>query len=129
MEKPRIVLIADDDAGIRTVLGMAIRTSDRSFEIVEAATGDEAIARVSGDLRGELYAVLTDYSMPPGRKTGVDVVRVASEAGVSKIAIMTGGHADHLNMSELEAFRARFFPKSFGVQDVLSWLSAQEEEL
>lgn len=123
MEARRTILIAEDVDMIRSLLA---RSFKRKYEVIEAVTGDEAIERITGDMHGRLHAVLTDYSMPPGEKTGMDVVKAAVRAGVPNVAIMTGGHGDRLDADKLKISGIRVFEKPVENRTLLDWLAESE---
>jgi two-component system phosphate regulon response regulator PhoB len=68
----RKLMIADDEAGIRSLVRMTLDTGD--YEIIEAADGDEALALVR-EHHPEL--VLLDAMMP--KRSGFDVCRELKE--------------------------------------------------
>lgn len=71
--KPRI-LVVDDDADIRTIMGLNLRVAGMEFG--EAADGDDAIEL----LRAEPWdGCVLDLAMP--RTDGFQVLRVLSETG------------------------------------------------
>ncbi|MFI5231427.1 MAG: response regulator [Gemmatimonadales bacterium] len=55
------VILADDEAGLREMLRMVLE--HEGYEVIEAANGEEAIARFTAR-RGEIAAVLLDVQMP-----------------------------------------------------------------
>jgi two-component system phosphate regulon response regulator PhoB len=64
----RKLMIADDEAGVRSLVRMTLDTGD--YEIIEAADGDEALA-LAREHRPEL--LLLDAMMP--KRSGYDVCR------------------------------------------------------
>lgn len=68
----RKLMIADDEAGIRSLVRMTLDTGD--YEIIEAADGDEALA-LAREHRPEL--MLLDAMMP--KRSGFDVCRELKE--------------------------------------------------
>lgn len=79
-------LVADDNDADRSEVTGAIRDADPGASIVEVRDGAHAVRELS---KGHTFdAVLTDLRMP--YCTGHDVVRVARQAGVQVIAVMTG---------------------------------------
>jgi CheY-like chemotaxis protein len=55
------VLVVDDDAGLRAVLGRAL--AEAGYQVLTAANGEEALA-LAGTLIGQLALVITDVRMP-----------------------------------------------------------------
>src|SRR5689334_22526553 len=88
----RKVLLADDDAGLRRLIGTTLGTDD--FELLHAADGEEAL-QTARECRPEL--VLLDVNMP--RMNGFEVCRLlktAPETSDIKIVLLTarGNEAD-----------------------------------
>jgi DNA-binding NtrC family response regulator len=75
------ILVAEDERTLREGIATAFR--DRGWEVVEAADGTEAIAR----LEEAVFDVLvTDYQMP--EKSGLDVVKRSKMINESTVAIV-----------------------------------------
>ena len=53
------ILIVDDSSSVRTVARMALR--ERGYEVVEAANGQEALAKLDGE---RCHLVISDVNMP-----------------------------------------------------------------
>jgi|SRR6185503_17213587 len=53
------ILIVDDSASVRTVARMALR--ERGYDVVEAANGEEALAKLQGE---RCHLVISDVNMP-----------------------------------------------------------------
>lgn len=123
MEESRTVFLVDDEDYIRRALGLLFRRN--RFTVEEASTGDEAVAMIELHVHGALHAVLTDFSMPQGSKTGLDVATAAVRAGVNRVAIMTGGHGNLLDVDKLAKRGIWVFEKPVESQALLDWL--QEE--
>jgi DNA-binding response OmpR family regulator len=68
----RKLMIADDEAGVRSLVRMTLDTGD--YEIIEAADGEEALA-LAREHRPEL--LLLDAMMP--KRSGFDVCRELKE--------------------------------------------------
>ncbi len=71
MDTPATILVADDDRTIRRNLVLLLRSE--GYQTLEAADGDEALARINGDAPD---AVLLDLKMP-----GRDGLEVLAELG------------------------------------------------
>jgi CheY-like chemotaxis protein len=56
-----MVLVVDDDAGLRAVLARAL--AEAGYRVLTAADGEEALA-LAGTLIGQLGLVITDIRMP-----------------------------------------------------------------
>jgi two-component system chemotaxis response regulator CheY len=53
------ILIVDDSSSVRTVARMALR--EKGYEVVEAANGQEALAKLEGE---RCHLVISDVNMP-----------------------------------------------------------------
>jgi len=84
MSLDRRILIADDDLHIRQ--GVAELLSGLGLQIVEAETGDEALAIVR---RGEIHLALLDNQMPGA--TGLEILQVIREETLQIPCIVCSG--------------------------------------
>lgn len=92
MDGKRKVLLADDDSGLRRLIGTTLGSED--FELFHASDGDEAL-RIAREERPAL--VLLDVNMP--NRNGFDVCRLLKgdpETASIKVVMLTarGGEAD-----------------------------------
>ena len=85
MEKS--ILLVDDEAGIRKVLGIAL--SDMGYQVYTAENGVEAL-RIFEDKRPPI--VLTDIKMP--EMDGIELLRRLKELSPETEIIMITGHGD-----------------------------------
>src|SRR5579863_4362278 len=53
------ILIVDDSSSVRTVASLALRGA--GYEIIEAANGQEGLARLNGD---KIHLIISDVNMP-----------------------------------------------------------------
>ncbi len=85
MSRCRILLV-DDDPGVRKALA---RILSPRFEIVDAADGTEAVARIAN---GEMFdVILLDLEMPmDGKKTFEEIQRLRPELA-DRVIVVTGG--------------------------------------
>ncbi len=81
-ESRKVVLIVDDEAGMRDMLRWSLRESE--FRVVAARDGEEAAGFLGA---GGIDLVVTDVTMP--RLGGFGLLEVAARAGVPVI-VMTG---------------------------------------
>ncbi|HVS65139.1 MAG TPA: sigma-54 dependent transcriptional regulator [Thermoanaerobaculia bacterium] len=84
---PRRVLIVDDERSIRETLRMILEYE--RYEVEEAASGHEALAKVSERIPA---AALLDVKMPD--MDGLEVLRSLRERGVEAPVIVISGHGD-----------------------------------
>ena len=88
MTAPRI-LIVEDEFLIRLTLSEAL--SDDGFEVIEASSGDEALALIGAADRIDL--LLTDIQLP-GRTNGRAVARAARERAPDLPVIFISGRLE-----------------------------------
>ncbi|MCP4692938.1 MAG: response regulator, partial [Desulfobacterales bacterium] len=81
------ILLADDEPGIRKVLGIAL--VDSGYDVVYAENGEDAL-RVFREERPSI--VLTDIKMPG--IDGVELLRLIKEENPDTEVIMISGHGD-----------------------------------
>ena len=99
--RKRTVLLADDDPGLRRLVGMTLGSDQ--FELLAARDGEETLA-VAREQRPEL--ILLDINMP--RRNGLDICRTLKadpETAGIKIVVLTasGSEADRLKAAEAAA--------------------------
>ena len=85
MEKS--ILLVDDEAGIRKVLGIAL--SDMGYRVITAQNGKEALGKFED--KGPLI-VLTDIKMP--EMDGIELLRQIKQRNPDAEVIMITGHGD-----------------------------------
>lgn len=95
------VLLADDDPGLRKLVGTTLGTED--FDLVHAADGDETVAMARVE-RPDI--ILLDINMP--RKNGLEVcreIKSSPETEGIKVVMLTasGSQADKENAAEAHA--------------------------
>lgn len=78
-----VALVVDDSRAMRTVVGRIVR--ELGFEVVEAANGRDALARLHEGLRPRF--ALVDWNMP--QMSGLEFVQsVRSDAAHSDLTVM-----------------------------------------
>lgn len=87
----RILLVEDEDL-IRLILSEAM--TDSGFEVVEAATGEAAMARLR---RGESFDLLLTDIQLPGHLDGLDIARAARSCMPLMPIIFTTGQPDRMD--------------------------------
>jgi CheY-like chemotaxis protein len=105
----RKLLIADDEAGIRSLVRMTLQSD--AYEILEAADGAEALALARAH-RPEL--ILLDVSMPG--LSGLEVCRVLRaqpETAATTIVMLTAGAQDSDREEGKAAGADDYFTKPF----------------
>jgi PAS domain S-box-containing protein len=81
------ILLADDEEGIRTVLGIAL--ADSGYQVLTAENGEEAL-KLFKEARPPI--VLTDIKMPG--MDGIELLRKIKQAEPDTEVIMITGHGD-----------------------------------
>ncbi|MFJ8626706.1 response regulator [Kitasatospora sp. NPDC093550] len=100
------VLVAEDQAAVRTALVMILR-AEPDFEVVgQAADGEEAV-RLALELRPDV--VLMDVQMP--RLDGVSATREVVAAGAAQVLVLTTFDLDEYVYGALRAGAAGFLLK------------------
>jgi len=113
MEKPKRVLVVDDEKGIRFLLSDAL--SNRGFEVSLASDGQESLEKLEKD-RFDL--VVTDINMPG--LDGVAMLKSMKKTGRrEKIIIMTGDPADGRLVDEELPDVECHLSKPFGIENFL----------
>ncbi len=114
----QVILIVDDDPGIRDMLSRNLRY--RGYE-VEAVDGTEAALEVIGE--GRVSAAFVDFFMPG--TCGLAAIRkiVAKDPGL-RLIVLTGAPLAPREMRELEALGAHYQPKPFQNADLIQALES-----
>lgn len=116
------VLLVDDEANIRRMLGALLRSED--FEVTEAANGNAALEHLRRD---DFDAVILDLMMPPG-PDGLETLKSIREDVGDVPVIMMSGKAqlsDAVRATQLGAFQ--FLEKPLGPEAVLVTLRSALE--
>jgi DNA-binding NtrC family response regulator len=87
MRAPIDVLVVDDDAAIRRLLGSIL--ARHQYKVVEAASGGDAMALLR---RSSFDVVLVDVVLPD--RSGLDVLRWVRDSDIDAELIVLTGHAD-----------------------------------
>ncbi len=123
-ESRKVVLIVDDEAGMRDMLRWSL--SESEFDIVLARDGTEAAARLAA---GGVALVVTDITMP--RLGGFGLLEVA--AGTSPktpVIVMTGFGTVEMAVHAMRRGASDFLLKPFDVRllaaRIRETLTAQE---
>lgn len=103
------VLLADDDQGLRKLVGTTLGTED--FELVHAADGDEAIAAAVAE-RPDI--ILLDINMP--KKNGLEVCREIKSSPQTesiKVVMLTASGSEADRATAADARADDYFVKPF----------------
>lgn len=108
------MLLVEDEFLVRSALADGLR--DDGFEVVEAATGDEAIQLMAA--RADFDLLCTDVRMP-GKADGIDVAMSARGRQPRLPVLVISGYASELGrrLGALEPPTA-FVPKPFTMDQI-----------
>jgi two-component sensor histidine kinase/CheY-like chemotaxis protein len=102
------VLYVDDDAALVRLVQKTL--GRRGFEVVHAANGDEALARIA---EGAVDVIALDHHLATG--TGLDLLnQLAAIEKVPPVVYVTGSTAMNVAVAALKAGAADFVPKTIG---------------
>ena len=105
LEGPGTVLVVDDDEGVRSFVGRALRRS--GFAVVEAAGAAEALEVLRAD-RPRIDLLLTDVSMPG--MSGLELIEGAKRLGRPIRALLMSGHPESPVGTEVPHLAKPFTP-------------------
>ena len=112
------VLVVDDDAGLRTAVGRALRLE--GFGVSEAENGAEAIDRLLG---GDIDVVVLDQMMPV--LDGVGVCRHLRDIGdLTPVLMLTARDAVSDRVRGLDAGADDYLLKPFALEELLARVRA-----
>ncbi|MCL3861085.1 response regulator [Actinotalea sp. K2] len=112
-----VVLVVDDDAALRRVLGIQLRA--HGWSPVLARDGDEAVElanRVGPDV------IVLDLGLPD--LDGVDVIRRLRETMITPIVVLSARQGGGDKVLALDAGADDYVTKPFGVEELLARLRA-----
>ena len=110
----KVVLIVDDEAGMRDMLRWSLRHCD--FDIIVAHDGEEASAFVA---RGGIDLVVTDLTMP--RLGGFGLLELAAATTPkTPVIVMTGFGTVEMAVHAMRRGANDFLLKPFEVQHLLA---------
>lgn len=112
------VLFVEDEFLIREI--MAESLEDAGFAVVQAATGDEAIA-VIAQSPVTFTALVTDFHMP-GKADGADVASRIRERWPGMPVVIVSGRPDVLQASWEEQNGYRLITKPYGPRQLIGVL-------
>lgn len=107
----RTVLVADDEAAIRSLIGKVLR--DKGYAVLEAGDGIEALELASRH-DGPIHLLLTDWKMP--RLGGEALSCELSKARPEMAILIMSGHFGEVGPPP----HAFILPKPFSVLDLVS---------
>jgi len=114
------VLVVDDEGLVRSLLRRALEAE--GFEVVEAASGDEALARLpAAESAPEVDAVLLDLTMP-GSDGGVVLRKLRARHPALPVALMSGYAPEDATRALRGQHPDAFLEKPFRLEDLLGVL-------
>lgn len=113
-----VILLVEDEALIREI--MAESLSDDGFEVIQAASGDEAIALAEGD-DWPIDALVTDFHMP-GDADGAEVAAHLRILHPSLPVIIASGRPDVIARCWDPELGYRFLGKPYLPRHLLAML-------
>ncbi len=87
-QRRKVILLVDDQADVRFMLSLFLEDEGMDFD--EAASGEEALERLSG---GEYDMVLLDQRMPPGM-SGIEVAERLRDEGTELPIVLYSAFLD-----------------------------------
>jgi DNA-binding NarL/FixJ family response regulator len=116
---PRVVMIVDDHAHFRSALRHWISGLHAGYELVEAGSGEEAVALAG---RREVHVVLMDLELPG--MSGIEATRRIRETLPQTPVIIVSQHAAHVYVERARAAGASAYVLKSRVPDDLAPLLA-----
>ena len=120
LESKRRILVADDDADTRVLLGVLLE--QRGWEVIEATNGQEALEKVIDEMPD---VALLDNRMP--ERTGAEVYRQLRAGNVEVPVILMTGLSKASELARQLGIRY-FLPKPFVVGDVVAVVDRAYDE-
>ncbi len=119
-----VILVVEDDALIRLTISDYLQ--DQGFKVLEASTGDEALAVIAARAF-TVELVFTDV-MIPGLTDGFALAKWMSENHPDIPVIVTSGNADKTTMAQ-ELGGLQFVPKPYDLEDVAAQMRKALDQL
>ncbi|MBA2680923.1 MAG: response regulator transcription factor [Ktedonobacteraceae bacterium] len=115
--KARRILLAEDELALRDFISRNLRA--RSFEVLEAGNGLEAMALWQGE---DPHLLILDIMMP--RMDGLEVCRRVREHSAVPIIVLTALDAESDKVAALDLGADDYLTKPFGVEELLARVRA-----
>ena len=116
--KRRSVLVADDEASIRSMLSRAVERND--FLCAQAADGESAVVVARED---RFDVIIMDVRMPG--ISGIEALRAIKQDNPGQIVMMMSGTAEAETVSEaMELGASDYVTKPFSLADMLVKIEA-----
>ncbi|WP_376796297.1 response regulator transcription factor [Thermogemmatispora sp.] len=115
--KARRILLAEDELALRDFVSRNLRV--RGFDVLEAATGLEALAIFE---RERPHLLILDLMMP--RMDGLEVCRRVREQSTVPIIVLTALDSERDKVAALDLGADDYLTKPFGVEELLARVRA-----
>jgi CheY-like chemotaxis protein len=111
---PPVVLHIEDDESVARAMARLLRL--KGYEVVTAASGDDAIQLIENGLAPDL--ILSDYRLPLQRTGDQAVTEIQTRLGFKPPTIMLAG-LSHLEIERIGSLADRVFVKPGDIEDLL----------
>lgn len=111
------ILIAEDEAPLRDFISRNLRA--RGYQVIEAATGEEALAQWESE---SPQLLVLDIMMP--RMDGLEVCRTIRKRSTVPIIVLTALDAESDKVNALDQGADDYLTKPFGVEELLARVRA-----
>ena len=116
MANKQKIMIADDDAGIRKIMGT--RFEREGYEVVHAGNMDEALTQLQSN--GEIAVIVSDYNFEVPGKTGIDLLKAVKKNGNGpKVIMMTGYSEKTTAIDALRLGASDYLEKPFEMEEMV----------
>jgi YesN/AraC family two-component response regulator len=120
-----VILVADDEGDMRTILASVLRSLEYS-NIRYASDGEEAL-RLIEQKTAPIHIAFLDISMP--RMTGIEVLKKAKQLCPSCFCVIVSAHSDMDNVkAALGAGAKGFIVKPYNTKKIFDILTKFEKE-
>ena len=125
------VLLAEDEPLVRTMVALVLR--DQGYQVMEAATGQEALEIFQSREPGSIPMLLTDVVMP--QMGGIELAQRITEIQPSTKVLFASGYTQEPQLltgdpsQEIQFIQKPFLPDALAlkVREVLDWEPARAE--
>lgn len=115
------VLIVEDDDDLREVLALGV--ADEGYQVIQATSGNKALALINEDDAKKIGIILSDVRMPDGDGPSLLKSLRAKDPKSPEFIFLTG-YADIGNDAAVKLGARRLFNKPFHLSEVISELDA-----
>ncbi|WP_233831997.1 response regulator [Paraburkholderia sp. ZP32-5] len=112
---PKTVMIVDDSASLRQVLGIALR--DAGYEVIEACDGCDALEKLTGQ---KIHLMISDMNMP--NMDGIHFVKAVKQLPnyrFTPVVMLTTESAEHKKREGRAAGAGAWIVKPFKAEQMV----------